>query len=672
MQSMVYGKTGQVRFPLNRLRSAANYKKEETPMRTGKSNSKMFSAMMLFMALLLVVVTAGCDRDHGAAAPLIPPAQPTVTSVTPANATPGVAVNRRVTATFSEPMSGATITIPGTFTVTGPFVNPVTGTVTYDEPSMTATFTPAIDLLNNTTYTATIATVAANPAGAALASPFVWSFSTAATPDTTAPNVSFTAPANLDTDVAINRKIVATFNEAMDPATIVAANVAVAGPSGSVSGSVTYAAGSFAMTFTPASILANGSTYTTTITTGVTDLAVPGNPMLAAYAWSFRTAALPDTLAPQVSSTDPVNLAVGVPTNKKVIASFTKPMDPLTISTANFTLMDGLTPVTGTVAYDVPSNIATFSPLSLLTPSTTYTALISSAAKDLAGNALVSGLVPNPWTFTTAALPGPIIVVPLGLASPFGIAATAGITNTPTVPITHINGNVVLNPNQTCNAVTVDNAGGFGLCGGAPPTNNVGDTVITQLYPDTTTADAVKAALMSAFLFITPPAGPPAAGGLGGGTPIAAPTTLGDITGNPLVLGDNWFTPGVYTSITSILITGDITLDGQGDPNAVFVFQSASSLDTAAGAPSPGAHTRILLTNGTKASNVWWQVGTSATLGLYSEFQGNILASASITMGTGATSCGRLFAGGFTAGAFVFDSNVVSVPGHANAPVSCQ
>jgi hypothetical protein len=132
------------------------------------------------------------------------------------------------------------------------------------------------------------------------------------------------------------------------------------------------------------------------------------------------------------------------------------------------------------------------------------------------------------------------------------------------------------------------------------------------------------------------------------------------------VLGDNWFTPGVYTSITSILITGDITLDGQGDANAVFIFQSASSLTMADGAISPGAHTRILLTNGTKASNVWWQVASSATLGSYCEFQGNILAAFDITMKTGSTACGRSMAGAWVggAGAYIFDSNVVSVPGN--------
>ena len=258
----------------------------------------------------------------------------------------------------------------------------------------------------------------------------------------------------------------------------------------------------------------------------------------------------------------------------------------------------------------------------------------------------------------------PAIAIDLGLAAPFAIAATAGLTNTITAPITHINGNVVLDPNKTCNAVTVDNAGGFGLCGGMPPT--ISGTVITNLYPDTTTSTAIRAALNAAFLSITPLAGPPAVGKLGGGTPIAAPTTLGNAAGSSLVLGDNWFTRGVYTSTTSILIAGDITLDGQGDPNATFIFQSASSLTMADGAPSPGAHTRILLTNGAKASNVWWQVASSATIGSYSEFQGNVLAAFDITMKTGATACGRSMAGAWVggAGAFIFDSNVVSVPGN--------
>jgi hypothetical protein len=249
----------------------------------------------------------------------------------------------------------------------------------------------------------------------------------------------------------------------------------------------------------------------------------------------------------------------------------------------------------------------------------------------------------------------------LGLAAPMGIAATAGVTNTGTAPISHINGDVVLEPLAQCNTVNVDAIGGFGLCGGFAPT--ITGKVISPLYPDGgMTARAIKADLKSAFLSITPPAGPPAAGSLGGATNIPAGTTLGSAVGSPYVQGTNLFKPGVYQSLTSIMITGDLTLDGQGNPNATFVFQSSSSTGTATGA-------RILLINGAKASNVWWQAASSATLGTNSVFQGNILAGASITMNTGATSCGRLLAGAFTAGAFVLDSNVISVPGNINAPL---
>jgi hypothetical protein len=373
--------------------------------------------------------------------------------------------------------------------------------------------------------------------------------------------------------------------------------------------------------------------------------------------------------AAAVTSVIPVDIATGVCINKTVTATFSQPMLASTITaTGTFTVKETISSsaVAGTVAYDATTMTATFTPSSNLTSGTNYTATITTAAMDTAGNPLAAAKV---WSFTAgAAICAPS--VNLGLASPFGIAATAGVTNTITAPLTHINGNVVLDPTATCNAVTVDNIGGFGLCGGSPPTIN--GQVITPTFPDLTTATNVKAALLAAFLSITPPAGPPAAGSLGGGTPIAAPTALGAVTGSALVVGQNLFYPGVYTSITSILVTDDLTLDAQGDPNARFVFQSASTVGTAAGAASPGVHTRILLINGAKASNVWWQAGTSATLGTFSEFQGNILASASITMTTGATSCGRLLAGAFAAGAFVFDTNVVSVPGHPNAPAGCQ
>jgi len=103
----------------------------------------------------------------------------------------------------------------------------------------------------------------------------------------------------------------------------------------------------------------------------------------------------------------------------------------------------------------------------------------------------------------------------------------------------------------------------------------------------------------------------------------------------------------------------------------VFVFQVGSTIGTAAGAAPPGARARILLINGVKASNVWWSAGSSATLGLYSEFQGNILAAISVTLNNGATSCGRMMAGAWVGGGGAITlggANVVSVPGQPFTP----
>lgn len=245
----------------------------------------------------------------------------------------------------------------------------------------------------------------------------------------------------------------------------------------------------------------------------------------------------------------------------------------------------------------------------------------------------------------TAGITTPIV---LASAAPFGIAATAGITNTNTLPITTINSDVVLDPTTTCNGTAVPggtDSAGFGPCGSTNPTSVPTLTGTIYISGDTPTAGVI-ADLKAGFLKITPSAGPPAKGSLDGATNLPAGTTLGNVTGSALVAGDNLFYPGLYQSTTSIMITDDLTLDAQGNPDAVFVFQSSNTLGTADGSAPPGTpHTRILLKNGAKASNVWWQVGTSATLGLYSEFQGNILASESITMNTGATSCGRLLAG---------------------------
>jgi hypothetical protein len=405
---------------------------------------------------------------------------------------------------------------------------------------------------------------------------------------------------------------------------------------------------------------------------------IPGAPAGATIPGFSCVAAAGPTI-PTVTSTDPTigNQSVTTGTNgvagggKLITATFSLAMDPATINANTFTLtpVGGAALVPASVSYNASTKVATLTTSSALQVDTSYTAIVTSGVVSAAATPAACAFV---WYFRTAgtAVTG-LAPVNLGLVATFGSAATAGVTNTGTAPNTTINGDIVLDPvaGATCNSVAVDAAGGFGLCNGFAPTIN--GTVISPLFNLGVTSTAIKNDLLAAFLSITPPAGPPAAGSLGGATSIPAGTTLGAPTGSALVQGDNLFFPGVYQSVTSILITGDLTLDAQGNPDAVFVFQSSSTVGTAAGAVSPAAHTRILLVNGAKASNVWWQAGTSATLGTFTEFQGNILSAASITMETGATSCGRLLAGAFTAGAFVFDSNVVSVPGNVNAP-SCQ
>ena len=124
---------------------------------------------------------------------------------------------------------------------------------------------------------------------------------------------------------------------------------------------------------------------------------------------------------------------------------------------------------------------------------------------------------------------------------------------------------------------------------------------------------------------------------------------------SPIVadLGGQQLTPGVYDSASSIGLTGALTLNAGGDPNAVFVFKADTSTLTTAAASS------VNLINGAQACNVFWQVGSSATLGSASSFVGTILAMQSITVTTGVTISGRVLARN---GAVTLDSDTISTP----------
>ena len=150
----------------------------------------------------------------------------------------------------------------------------------------TAMFTPAIALAYSTSYTATITTGAKDLAGLPVLADYVWTFTTGAVPDTTAPFVSASVPADGASSVAINATVSALFSEAMDPSTINTTTFTLKDSGNNpISGTVSYAAGT--ATFTPAAALGSSVTYTARITSGVKDQA--GNALLSDYTWSFTT-----------------------------------------------------------------------------------------------------------------------------------------------------------------------------------------------------------------------------------------------------------------------------------------------------------------------------------------------------------------------------------------------
>ena len=556
---------------------------------------------------------------------------PTVISTVPFNLATNVPVNQAILAAFSEAMNATTINTT-TFTLAGPGSTAVTGTVTYTPSGSVASFTPSAPLAYHTVYTATITTGATGLTGAALASNYVWTFTTAAAPIALAPTVLSTIPANLATNVPLNRIISATFSAPMNPATINSTNFTLKATGGStVAGIVAYASVANTLTFTPTTNLAPNTQYTATITTGVANLS--GTPLASTYIWSFTTGTLLDTTAPQLVATSPINTATNVSTNAAISGTFSKAMNPLTISTSTFTLTGpGSTAVMGTVSYDAVDFIATFTPNADLLPSTQYTATITNGATDLAANPLAAGGVPNPWIFNTGAgvVPPPIVLGPtISLFGAFG--GSAGITNQGT--------ETVIN-------------GGIGTTGASTLVTGFYDEsvpAVAGVYPCSYTVTPLKAGLVNGAIDTAPP--PPTVGCPNEGTATTmtiatqalleaqtAYTTLQNLPpGTPPLstneLGNRTLAPGTYTSASFYDITaGPLTLDAQGDPNAVWIFQMGTYLTVG----SPSATESIILIGGAQAKNVFWQVGSAATINGAGggTMVGTILAQAGVSVST--------------------------------------
>ncbi len=431
------------------------------------------AADLAYGAVYTATITTGATDQASPANPLAAnyvwmfttapqPTPPTVLSTTPANGATSVPVNQAIGATFSVAMNSATIDA-ATFTVAGPGGVAVAGTVTYTASGSVATFTPAANLAYSTLYTATITTGATNSAGTPLAGNYVWSFTTISPP----PTVASTIPGNGATGVLPNQVLSATFNEAMNCATLLspATTFMVTGPGGTAVAGTVGCTGSVA-TFTPTAALAINSPYTATITSGAKSPA--GTALATNYVWNFRTGAA--TAAPTVISTVPTNQATGVPTNQALSAVFSEAMNPSTINAATFTLAGpGGAAVNGVVTYIAAGSIATFTPAAALAANAVYTATVTTGAQDLQARGLAGNYV---WTFTTAA--GPDITPPTVIST---IPANAA-TNVPTNQAVTATFSEAMNP-ATLNptSYTLQGPGGAAVAG-AVTYAAIGDTAI--------------------------------------------------------------------------------------------------------------------------------------------------------------------------------------------------
>ena len=258
--------------------------------------------------------------------------RPTVTLTVPAANATAVPINTAITATFSEDMNPATISATSFTVVNSTLGTAVVGSVAYSATSRTAIFTPTTPatLPNNTRFTATVTTAATDLAGNALEASHVWSFTTAALPDTTAPTVTLAVPAPNATTVPNNTAVTATFSEDMNATTISGATFTLVNTTlgSAVPGVVSYSATSRTAIFTPntPATLAPNSQFTVTVTTGVADLA--GNNLAANFVWTFTTVALPDTTRPTVTVTVPAAGATAVASNTAITATFSEAMNP--------------------------------------------------------------------------------------------------------------------------------------------------------------------------------------------------------------------------------------------------------------------------------------------------------------------------------------------------------
>ena len=647
--------------------------------------------LLATLAMASVIFIAGCKKDEyqekiGVC--------PLVVSTIPADKAINVPLNQVVSATFNEKMKPETIT-QTSFTLeqgatksavlkSATEVASVTGTVTYNE--VTASFAPAIPLLPFTTYTGKIKTSAKDLMNNSLQTDYVWTFTTipqvvstslpiaggttsgtglfnqgSSVTLTATPNAGYSflnwtengtivsTSSSYQLTMAGNKALVANFT----------LSLIVTLSSSPTIGGTTTGAGSFTsgssvtLTATPntgytfvnwtegTNIVSTESTYTSSLTASRTLVAnfvltagstftlntianngtVVKNPVLVSYASgsTVQLTATPLTGYAFTSwsgdATGSVNpLTVTMSANKNITANFA-------LIGSGFTL--NVVANNGSVLKNPELISYTSGATVVLTATANSGYKFTSWSGDATGSVSPLTVTMNANKNITANFvldvinPGSPAGVDLGSAGNFAVLAGSGVSNTGVT--THIIGDVGAFPTATINGLLAGNVDGI-LYTSADPIVGLAKTALTTAYND------AQSRSLNA---------------------ISLPGQLGGLT----------LAPGLYVNSSTSGISGTgangiLTLDAGGDANAVWIFKTGSTLVTDAG-------TSIVLAGGAQAKNIYWSVGTSATLGTNSIFYGNILADQAITLTTGATLYGRALT---RIAAVTLDSSTITKP----------
>ncbi len=355
----------------------------------------------------------GSDTTWTFSTPVAPDTTPpSIIAVVPAAGATGVATNTQVSVTFDEDMDVSSLNTSTLLVMNG--ATPVGGGVTVSPDTRTATFTPSL-LATNTVYTVTVTSGVRDANGNSPSSNASWNFTTA--PDSVPPQLVAYLPASGATGLPVSSLVSVTFDEPMDPSTLVPANIIVSSGGIPISGSFAPGADGMTATFTPAPALGFGTQYTVTVTTGVHDAA--GNPLPTSFSWSFFTLSAPDTTPPQVVSAYPVDTASGVPTNTVISLVFDEGLASTSVNGTTFQVNGGA--VAGTIDLSPDLRTITFTPSANLANQTLFSVTANTGITDLAGNALGSAFS---WSFTTASAPD---VTPPQVASRIPATGATGV-----------------------------------------------------------------------------------------------------------------------------------------------------------------------------------------------------------------------------------------------------